>query len=176
MLQALFNKYITQELVILMRKKFQNLVPISDLQKVQALCYILEGTLHQVREAAVKVDGDTGKQLLERHFVFSIFWAFGGCMLNDVTRNCQKEFSDWAKTQYQCISFPYDQDVEGSNLVFDYFFDLETNEVVRWESKVIPYKPAQMSDTVLMVNNIVVDTADTTRLTYYANKLVDYGN
>jgi len=177
-LEALFHKLITPEIVLFLRRKFQSVVPQSDLCKLQALCYVLEGTLGEVDKAVQKLDAETTKLVYERAFVFAMIWAFGGCMLNDVTRNCQKEFSDWAKKQFQNVmTLPFDQDVEGSNLVFDYFFDIPTNTIKRWETKVEKYNaPILQQGQTLLVNSLLVETVDTTRLTWHAKQLIKNQN
>ena len=44
-LRALFNKYVTTDLLDHLRRHFKTVAPISDIQKLQTLCYLLEGAL-----------------------------------------------------------------------------------------------------------------------------------
>ena len=107
---------------------------------------------------------------MKKHFMYAAIWAFGGGLLEDESVNYKKEFSDWWKHNYQTIQYPFDQDVEGSNTVFDYFYDEDKNDIVRWQTKVSPYEPYNTGP--LLVNTIMVETADTTRLMYYLRTLV----
>jgi len=177
-LRALFNKYITTDLLDHLRKNFQYVVPISDVQKLRTLTYLLQGLIHEKAEVLA---ADSEK--LEKHFVYCLIWAFGGSLLVDETTNHKTEFSNWFKNTYQIIAYPYDQDVEyGSNTVFDYFYDEQRNDIVRWETKINAYSPPMnlsssgSTDQTLLLSTIMVETSETVRLLHYVRQLQKHGN
>ena len=51
------------------------------------------------------------------------------------------------------MKYPLDADVEGSNTVFDYYFDLEKQELARWVTKVPEFVPPRaLNDFKIMVS------------------------
>eukprot|EP01084_Bolivina_argentea_P141297 248310_1 len=149
-LQALFNKYITNDLLQYLHKNFKYVVPISDIQKLRTLTYLLQGLIYEKH-----IDKLHEKHILEKHFIYCLIWAFGGSLLIDETRNYKIEFSNWFKLTYtqQCvgITYPFDQDEKrgdyGSNTIFDYFYDDSVDDIIRWETKINKYSPPSMYGT-----------------------------
>ena len=173
-LRSLFNKYITSDLLEHLKKNFKYVVPISDIQKLRTLTYLLQGLLSE-KEDTLSAE----KEALEKHFVYCLIWAFGGSLLVDETTNYKIEFSNWFKHTYQIITYPFDQDVDyGSNTVFDYFYDDATNDIVRWETKINSYSPplTANTDSILLLSNIVVETSESVRLLHYVNQMQQHGN
>jgi len=168
-LRALFNKYITPVMVEEIRRKFHYIVDVLDIQKLQTMLYILDGTLTDFKKNSSKYSSDIVAEMFEKTFCYAAIWAFGGSLLVDSQNNFKEQFSEWWKNKFPILQYPYDQDVEGSNMVFDYYFDVETNSLKRWEAQIPKYEPP-VGD--LIVSNLMVHTTDTVRLSYYMNALV----
>ncbi|ETO26653.1 hypothetical protein RFI_10483 [Reticulomyxa filosa] len=171
--------YITSEVLDHIRKNFMTIVPVSDIQKLQTLCFLLEGVLPSIRAEINKSGNANEASIYEKHFIYAAIWAFGGCLLVDETNNFKLEYSfsnfflncDFiAETlELQAIQYPADQDVQGTNTIFDYYFDETKNDIVRWETRVTPY---QASPGRLLLNSIMVETVDTVRTLHYLNLLI----
>eukprot|EP01084_Bolivina_argentea_P009096 17033_1 len=172
-LRALFNKYVTAELLQHLNKNFKYVVPITDIQKLRTLTYLLQ---------CIDNISSCSSEALEKHFIYCLIWAFGGSLLVNETTNYKIEFSNWFKHTYNSvITYPFDQDVSdeyGSNLVFDYFYDDVTNDIVRWETKVNKYSPPLTGNlnSQLLLTNIMVETSETVRLLHYVSALQSHGN
>jgi Dynein heavy chain AAA lid domain len=70
--------------------KLESVIPLPLINMVQSLCYILDGVLKSTA-------CEKNKASIERIFVFSIMWAFGGCLGSDKQTDNRKMFSQFLK-------------------------------------------------------------------------------
>ena len=169
-LLALFNKYTTPEFLHEMLG-FARIIPVSEINMIRTLCYLLEGLLGRQAESkkknkapvtagAAPVDPTADlapaveKELFEANFVYACIWAFGGATLVDKAADHRKEFSDWWRRVFTTIKFPK----EGH--VFDYFPDPKTGKMVSW-ANVMPTWVAP--DDSYLVSKMFVPTLETVR-------------
>jgi len=172
-LLALFNKYTTPEFLHEMLQ-FARIIPVSEVNMIRTLCYLLEGLLGRISDAKKKkvgaphaagapADAVAGaadlspaveKELFEANFVYACIWAFGGATLVDKAADHRKEFSDWWRRVFTTIKFPK----EGH--VFDYFPDPKTGKMVPWAG-VLPQWHAP--DDAYLVTKVFVPTLETVR-------------
>lgn len=114
------------------------------------------------RSLQVPPPDEKQKKLLEYHFVFACVWAFGGCMLVDKVTDHRTDFSRWWTSTYKTVQFPE------TGLVFDFFVDEKTCEMVPWTNRIKDFQYANDGNFA----NIFVPTMDTTRLTYFLDNLI----
>jgi len=155
----LFEKYIesTAELI---RKGFKEATPIMLICRVMSICYLMESLLLAVPEA------QKTQEIVENYFVFSLTWAFGGPLVVDKGGDYRKNFHDAFVAANPNIKYPKE------GLCFDYSFNHESGEFEPWE--VPEYRPMAIGSGSNEVTfaNLVVDTADSVRLTFLLNSYV----
>ena len=159
-LPDLFDRYLTKVIEFFSTSKLEGIIPLSTINMVQSLCYILEGML--------KVSTcEKNQQSLERMFIFSIMWAFGGSLITDKQVDTRKTFSVFFKGLVsKSFKFP------DTGIVLDYFIDLTSGDAIAWQDKVSSYSSGS-SDT--SNSSVFVPTADTVRLSYLMSLLVKNG-
>jgi dynein heavy chain len=118
---ALFDKYLPTCLEA-SRLRFKHIVPLTEFEIVQLLCLLLESLLGEIGTIPA-----VEKDAYETYFVFAAVWAFGGALLNEAAHDYRIEFSNWWKTEFVSVKFPY----EGT--VFEYCIEKETKKWTRWE-------------------------------------------
>ena len=124
-LPGLFDKHVPVALEILHASKLETLVPVTTINMVQTVCYLLEGLLPMI-PAAQKTPAR-----IERIFLFACVWAFGGVTSSDKTSDSRAKFSsDW-KSAFKSVKYPE------QGLVFDYYVPPEGGgEFVAWADQV----------------------------------------
>jgi len=184
-LLALFNKYTTPEYLHEMQG-FSRIIPLSEINMIRTLCYLLEGLLAKAAEAkkhkargapgaaggvpvpvAVeeKVDPALEKEQFEANFVYACMWAFGGACTVDKNADHRKEFSDWWRRVFTTIKFPKE------GLIFDYYPDPKTGKMVPWANDVPAFHAAE---DAYLVTTVFVPTVDTIRSNHLLDLLVSH--
>ncbi|KAH8062602.1 dynein light chain binding protein [Aureococcus anophagefferens] len=91
---GLFDKYVPQMIDLLKERKVETLTPVMTISRVTSLCYLLEGLLAQVPDAA------KDQERIERLFLYASVWAFGGVAAADKTYYVDPstgELAEWAE-------------------------------------------------------------------------------
>ena len=176
MLKKLFDHYVGT-VFEWMRKNCETIVPLPEINRVQHLCYILEGILGNGDNFAgqCKTMGqETAQQLLESYFIYASVWALGGATYSDKQFDHRKAFDRWWKDEMKTIRMPDD------GTVFDYCVDESLfpltveNEIlsspfIPWSRKVEPY----VHNPSVVFGNIYVATMESQRLTYLLDLLMN---
>jgi dynein heavy chain len=175
MLQKLFEAYCSRTFDW-MRKNCNTIVPLPEINRVQHLCYILQGILGNGDNFAgqCKSMGQEGaQQLLESYFMYAAVWAIGGGTFSDKQYDHRKAFDRFWRDEFKTIRFPE----EGQ--VFDYcvseeLFPLKmegevlSSPYMHWSKKV----PEYSHNSTVVFGNIYVATMETQRLTYLLDLLM----
>jgi dynein heavy chain len=163
LLPGLFEKYVdaTNELV---RKGFKECTPMYLLNKVSTIVYLMEGLLETVPFDKKNLE------VIENLFVFCVVWAFGGPMVIDKAGDFRKYFNE-------VFSSGFGQKFPKERQCFDYFYNVNDNVFMDWNSKVTAYQPIPIGGGPgeTPFNQLFVPTADTVRLTYLINLLARKG-
>eukprot|EP00904_Undaria_pinnatifida_P003150 jgi/Undpi1/12836/HiC_scaffold_7.g02503.m1 len=104
-------------------------------------------------------------QNMERVFLFAAMWSFGGALSSDSKSDDRRAFSQ----EWRRLLPPKTVKIPEQGLVFDYFINPESGEVVRWSDKVPTFVPSVGQSFASMV----VPTMDLIRLTFLTGLLVD---
>ncbi|KAJ4456876.1 putative Dynein heavy chain 17; axonemal [Paratrimastix pyriformis] len=152
-LMVLFDKYVAPSLSFI-KKNLKFYTPMYDFNLVQTLCYMLK-TLLTPRVIAAD------KEILEMYFVFACIWAFGGALMVDQLHDYRAEFNKFWRQDMKQIKLP-DQ-----GTIFDYCIDPVQFKFVPWTV------PQYRHDPTLPITNVMVPTAESTRLMYWMQLLMD---
>eukprot|EP00095_Tigriopus_kingsejongensis_P007513 maker-scaffold103_size370364-snap-gene-1.20 protein:Tk07513 transcript:maker-scaffold103_size370364-snap-gene-1.20-mRNA-1 annotation:"dynein beta ciliary-like" len=156
-LTILFDKYIPI-LSEVMKHRFKKITPIPDIAHVETLCRLLECLIIPQN---IPVDG--AKELYELYFVFACVWAFGSALYFDGTTDHRAEFSKWWLNEFKSVKFP------ANGTIFDFYVDSHQQEMVPWVQRV----PKFELDPDLPLQAVLVHTAETVRVKYFLDMLVD---
>lgn len=109
--------------------------------------------------ADIKDKNEIYRSLLEKWFVFSLIWSFGGAVDEQGRR-----VIDYSMRDIDAI-FPT------ANTVYDYYINNEKNEWVSWEEKISNalWKPPQNTP----YHKMLVPTVDTVRNRFVLNCLIE---
>ncbi|XP_054265094.1 dynein beta chain, ciliary-like [Macrosteles quadrilineatus] len=154
---VLFDKYIPPVLEA-SRTKFKKITPIPEIAHLQMLCTLLESLL-----TPANVPPDCPKEWYEIYFVFACVWAFGSCTFQDQLVDWRSEFTKWWTNEFKAVKFP------SAGHVFNYFIDPETKRFLPWTEKVAKFE----LDTDIPLQSTLVNTAETTRVRYFVDMLID---
>ncbi|KAI9353687.1 dynein heavy chain and region D6 of dynein motor-domain-containing protein [Obelidium mucronatum] len=158
-LSVLFDRYVNITLDALRSGKFK-MVNVEEFSLVVALCNILEGLL-----TPQNTPKGCDKEWFEIYFVFAAVWAFGGCIVQEQIVDYRSEFSKWWNGEFKAIKFP------PGGTVFDYYVEQETKRFLPWTDRV----PVYEYDPEMPLSSVLVHTAETTRIKYLLDVLVDNG-
>ena len=179
-LPGLFDKYI--EPLADGCRKMKTAVPLPLINQVMSVCRLLESHLQSMprdpRKPLVEV--------LEHMFFCAAMWAFGGALTIEVGEdgsaagsargNHRLAFSGLLTEIGSGVKLPKDAP-EGA-LVFDFFFNPETEEMEHWASRVPLYTPVPIGTgpNESPFSSLVVPTVDSTRLSSLMGQLVKRGH
>jgi dynein heavy chain len=172
LLMTLTIKYCTPE-ALNECQQFYRSVPVSQMNMIKTMCFLLEGLLEQYADFkkktnATKSDQDE-KTIFEAIFVFCCVWAYGGaCPEKYKSFEPRKDFSAWWKGLFpQPIKFPV---VPKDCTVFDFVVNFNDGSFEHWSQRLeafnSPFNPSQLK-------NQFVPTVDTLRVEYVLDLLVD---
>ncbi|KAJ1491170.1 P-loop containing dynein motor region D3-domain-containing protein, partial [Baffinella frigidus] len=175
MLQKLFEAYVGKTFEW-MRKNSVTIVPLPDINKVQHLCYILEGILGNGDNFAGQcktMGGESAQQLIESYFVYGCVWAIGGGTFSDKQNDYRKAFDRFWRDEFKTIRFPEEGTIFEYAVSEDEFPLKIENEVLSspftpWGSRVVDYA----HDQTMIYGNIYVATMETQRLTHLLDLLM----
>ena len=158
-LMILFEKYLPP-LLEATKVRFKTITPIPEWTLVNTLCTMLSLMLTEENTPE-----GCGKEDYELYFAWCCVWAFGGALFKDQLVDWREEFSKWWVTEFKTVRFP----PQGN--VFDYFIRPEDKKFVSWAEKV----PEFTYDAEKPVSSAMVHTAETTRIKFWMDKLIELG-
>ncbi len=159
-----------------MRKNCDTIVPLPEINRIQHLCYILEGILGNGDNFAGQCKSmgqDAAGLLLESYFVYALMWSIGGATFTDKQVDHRKKFCTFMKDEFKTIRFPEEGEI------FDYVVD-ETKFPLQMKDEILssPFQPwAEKVEEYShsrggVFGNIYVATMETQRLTYLLDILL----
>lgn len=107
-LVALTERYVVPCLSFV-KKNCKTVVPISDINMIESLCFLLDSLLPQARSAGA--DAATYELIC----AFSCIWAFGSPLSAEDNVDYRQLFSKWWRAEFKSVKFPE------SGTVFDYY-------------------------------------------------------
>jgi dynein heavy chain len=160
-LQGCFNTYVKPTLRFLIQT-VTPVVSLEDMNFVQTLLYMLDGTLTQ------QILQSETKDAIEKAFVFAMIWAMGSALTvtDDGTDN-RKIFSDWWRGEWKNVKLP------NQYTIFDYWYDPAANTFEQWSKS--PYLSADMAEydsTTTTMSSVTVQTPETCSVSYWMKMLV----
>jgi len=109
-----------------------------------ATCAIIDAVLYDTYEKINKMEDEEKKLAYQRLFLFAAMWGIGGAVGGgeDGSR-AQKDFHTIFKVQAgRPGKFP---EIEGS-IIFDFYYDVETNDWAQWVDCVKEYEHPEEED------------------------------
>jgi dynein heavy chain len=158
-LERLFEKYAAPVLEWL-KGRVKHIIPVSDINMIQTLCYILEGLL----KPELCPPG-SANDIYEHYFVFACVWAFGGALPPED----RQAFNSFFKKTFTTVKFPENNQSTVNWTVFDHYVMPEGNKLGHWQELV----PVYTHDPELPFGEIVVNTVDTVRTSFVMNLLAN---
>jgi dynein heavy chain, axonemal len=159
-LKHCFDTYVKATLRWML-KTVNPIVSLQDMNFVQTLLYMLDGTL------TTQILESEANDAAEKAFVFAIIWAMGSALTvtDDGTDN-RKLFSDWWRTEWRTVKVP------GQYTIFDYWYDANSNTFELWSKS--PFLSADMMEynSTTPMASVTVPTPETCSVTYWMKILV----
>jgi dynein heavy chain len=175
MLLRLFQQYPAM-LFAWMRKNCETIVPLPEINRIQHLCYIIEGILGNGDTFAGQCKSmglDAAGLLLESYFIYALMWAIGGATFVDKQVDHRKKFCNFFKDEFKTIRFPeegeiFDYCVDETKFPLVIKDDILSTPFMPWSEKVDKYTHQR----AIVFGNIYVATMETQRLTYLLDILL----
>ena len=159
-LERCFTTYVKPTLRWLV-KTVSPIVSLQDMNFVQTLLYMLDGTL------TPQVLGSEAADAIEKAFVFAMIWSMGSALTvtDDGTDN-RKLFSDWWRSEWRNVKLP------AQYTIFDYWYDPTSNTFELWSKS--PFLSADMMeyDSTTPMSSVTVPTPETCSVTFWMKILV----
>ena len=134
-----FQSYIETPSDMMDQTKITYLAPPTTMGFIQSICMVLDGLLLESEKQIANLYGSKEKEeelkiLYEAFFIFATMWSYGGSVGggqddNEILNKFNGVFRSLVK-----VKFP-----EGG-LVYDYYYSVEENKWVNWESKIPVYE------------------------------------
>ena len=148
-----------------MSKNVAPIVSLQDMNFVQTLLFMLDGTL---TAATMESDAANVLDAIEKIFVFAMIWSMGSALTvtDDGTDN-RKLFSDWWRTEWRNVKIPTQY------TIFDYWYDPVSNSFELWSKS--PFLSSDMMDydSSIPMASVTVPTPETCSVTYWMKILVN---
>ena len=145
-----------------MVKHVSPVVTLQDMNFVQTLLYMLDGTLTPGILNSEKSDA------IEKAFVFAMIWSIGSALtLADDGTDNRKIFSDWWRTEHRTVKLPTQY------TVFDYWHDPTSNTFEQWSKS--PFLSPDMmvyNSITTPMTSVTVPTPETCSVTFWMRNLV----
>lgn len=125
---------------------------------IQMTCYLLDCLL-----TPANVPPESPKDLYEQYFAFAAIWGFGSACFQDQLLDWRNEFSKSWINEFKDVKFP------AAGTVFNYFIDPKTKEFCPWSDLIGNFE----MDIDIPLQSTLVPTADTTRLRWFMDLLVE---
>lgn len=160
-LRDCFSTYVEATLKW-MSKTVAPIVSLQDMNFVQTLLYMLDGTLNE------HIFNSANNDAVEKAFVFGFIWAMGSALtLTDDGTDNRKLFSDWWRSEWRNVKMP------SQFTVFDYWYDPNSNTFEQWsKSPFLSDKMMEYSSTTPMAS-VTVPTPETCSVTFWMKILVN---
>jgi dynein heavy chain len=159
-LEHCFSSYVKPTLRWF-KKTVAPIVSLQDMNFVQTLLFMLDGTL------TPQVVDSEAADAVEKAFVFAMIWSMGSALTvtDDGTDN-RKLFSDWWRTEWRTVKLP------AQYTVFDYWHDPTSNTFELWSKS--PFLSADMMeyDSSTPMASVTVPTPETCSVTFWMKILV----
>jgi dynein heavy chain len=159
-LSTCFTNYVKATLRW-MKKTVAPVVTLQDMNFVQTLLFMLDGTLN------AQILNSEAADAIEKCFVFAMIWSMGSALTvtDDGTDN-RKLFSDWWRAEWRTVKMPTQY------TVFDYWYDATTNTFELWSKS--PFLSSEMLEyeSTTPMASVTVPTPETCSVTYWMKILV----
>lgn len=155
-LELLFSKYFP--ILLDNHKKFKKITPLSEIAMIQMTCFLLECLL-----IPENIPHEATRDIYEQYFCFAAIWGFGAACFHDALLDWRNEFSKMWTGEFKDVKFP------PAETVFSYYIDPITKEFRPWSDLVGTY----VMDPDIPLQSTLVPTADTTRLRYFMDMLIE---
>eukprot|EP00466_Bigelowiella_natans_P011733 jgi/Bigna1/49976/estExt_Genewise1.C_620014 len=130
------------------------LVPLTSLGLVKQCCTLFNSILPS--QPGAKDPPEEKPKLMEKAFVFALTWSVGGCLSAPSRERFNEFLKDIASGRTP------------GGALYDYKFNPEKNEWVKWQDLVTEYVPPEP----FQFSKILVPTSDTVRYRYILEKVV----
>jgi dynein heavy chain len=137
-------------------------VSLQDMNFVQTLLYMLDGTL------TPQILNSEAPDAIEKAFVFSMIWSMGSALtLTDDGTDNRKMFSDWWRTEWRNVKLPTQY------TIYDYWYDPTSNTFEQWSKS--PFLSADMMEyeSTTPMASVTVPTPETCSVTFWMKILVN---
>lgn len=155
-LEMLFTKYFP--FLLENHKKYKKITPISEIAMIQMTCFLLDCLI-----TPQNVPAESPREMYELYFAFAAIWGFGSACFQDQLLDWRNEFSKSWMNEFKDIKFP------PVGTVFSYYIDPASKEFRPWSDLVQKYE----MDPDIPLQSTLVPTADTTRLRYFMDMLIE---
>ncbi|XP_034662377.1 dynein beta chain, ciliary [Drosophila subobscura] len=182
-LTTLFEKYFP--CLMQRHRDFRRITPITDMAMIQMTCHLLECLL-DTDDRGRRGSGDTAavnphslhhgeishesvEMALETIFVYATVWSFGSALLQDIIIDWHREFHKWWTGEFKDVKLP------NQGTVFDYQLNVQTLKFQAW-SELAAHDQQLLDgqiDAEMPLQNVLISTAETTRLAYFLKLLID---
>jgi dynein heavy chain len=160
-LRKCFDDYVPETLRWI-AKNVKPVVTLQDMNFVQTLLYMCDGTITQ------EVIDSEHSDSLEKAFAFCTIWAMGSALGETEEGNNRKLYSDfWRGAFGRKVKMPTQY------TVFDYWYDPTENTFEMWSKS--PFLSAEMMEfdpLVTPMQSVTVPTPETCSVTFWMNMLV----
>lgn len=160
-LKECFDMYVKPTLKW-MAKNVAPIVTLQDMNFVQTLLFMLDGSLQSTNVETENLDA------LEKIFVFAMIWAMGSALtITDDGIDHRKLFSDWWRTEWRGVKIPTQY------TIFDYWYDPNSNSFELWSKS--PFLSSEMMEynSSTPMTSVTVPTPETCSVTFWMKKLVN---
>ncbi|XP_060647178.1 dynein beta chain, ciliary [Drosophila nasuta] len=187
-LTTLFEKYFPS--LMQRQRDFRRITPITDMAMIQMTCHLLEclldtdqstddGTGTRGAAAAsqhgasshslhhVDLSHESAELALETIFVYVTLWSFGSALHQDAIIDWHRELHKWWTGEFKDVKLP------SQGTVFDYQLNVQTLKFQRWSELAAQEQLDCQIDAELPLQNVLISTAETTRLAYFLKLLID---
>ncbi|XP_070509872.1 dynein beta chain, ciliary-like [Chironomus tepperi] len=155
-LEMLFSKYFP--ILLENHQRFKKITPVTEIAMIQMTCFLLDCLL-----TPQNIPPESSRDLYEQYFCFASIWGFGSACFQDQLLDWRNEFSKMWTGEFKDVKFP------PAGTVFSYYIDSKTKEFCPWSDLVGKYE----MDPDIPLQSTLVPTADTTRLRYFMDMLID---
>ncbi|KAH8326498.1 hypothetical protein KR067_009278 [Drosophila pandora] len=182
-LTTLFEKYFPS--LMQRHRDFRRITPVTDMAMIQMTCHLLECLLDNDSDgndgrgtgagSATNPHGLHHGELsheamvlaLETIFVYATLWSFGSALSQDVIIDWHREFHKWWIGEFKDIKLP------SQGTVFDHQLNVQTLKFQPWTELAGQDQLEGQIDSETPLQNILISTAETTRLAYFLKLLID---
>jgi dynein heavy chain len=172
-LPGLFDKYVEVLGTSFEFKRLKSSIPIMLISQVTTVIRLLEGFMEKIGKDCRRPIAE----VLEQHFFLAVAWAFGGALTVESSEGARgdhrRTFHDMMLgLSANAVKLPKIEGKEDA-LLFDFFFDPETEDFRLWSDVVSKYVVVPIGSNAgeQSFASLVVPTVDSTRLTSLAQQL-----